>query len=180
VRWGRFDPVLSDSRPTRDPLLRRYLELHDGGDIAVRVATPSSGTTFRIELDGIALAGSVNVPNTGGWGTFQTVTIEDVMLAAGTDRVLRFVHETGGFNTNWIQFTLRAAIVASDYDGDGDVDQEDFGYFQACYSGTGVPYGPGCAAADLSGNGAVDQHDMEIFQACMSGANIPPEPNCGQ
>mgnify|MGYP003346391826 CR=1 FL=1 len=34
-----------------------------------------------------------------------------------------------------------------DFDGDGDVDQADFGRFQACFSGSGTGYGPGCEVA---------------------------------
>jgi len=35
--------------------------------------------------------------------------------------------------------------VAADLDHDGDVDQADFGIFQRCYSGEGVPAKPNCA-----------------------------------
>lgn len=36
------------------------------------------------------------------------------------------------------------ACKARDLDKDGDVDQKDFGMFQACYSGSGIPYNPYC------------------------------------
>ncbi len=35
--------------------------------------------------------------------------------------------------------------IAADFDRDGDVDQEDFGIFQRCYSGEGQPVDPACA-----------------------------------
>ena len=56
-----------------------------------------------------------------------------------------------------------------DFDHDGDVDQEDFGDFQACLSGPGVPYSPGCADADFNGDGYVDYDDFNAFQPCVSG-----------
>lgn len=36
------------------------------------------------------------------------------------------------------------ACAAMDLDGDGDVDQADFGLFQACYAPAGQPVPPGC------------------------------------
>ena len=35
--------------------------------------------------------------------------------------------------------------IPVDFDGDGDVDQDDFGVFQRCYSGAGNPADPACA-----------------------------------
>jgi hypothetical protein len=63
-----------------------------------------------------------------------------------------------------------------DLDYDGDVDQTDFGLFQACLTGSGEFYAPGCAAADMEGNGDgnVDQDDFGVFSACMGGANQAP------
>jgi len=60
-----------------------------------------------------------------------------------------------------------------------DVDQQDFGYFQACLSGAGVPLTDAdCFRALLDGDNDVDADDLGIFQRCMSGPNIPADPNC--
>jgi hypothetical protein len=68
-----------------------------------------------------------------------------------------------------------------DFDSDDDVDQEDFGYLQACFSGSDVPQNdPTCADAKLDGDDNVDHADFAIFQGCMSGPNIPVDPNCLQ
>ena len=67
------------------------------------------------------------------------------------------------------------------FDGDGDVDQTDFGTFQACLSGPGVAqWLPQCAAALLDSDGDVDGDDFGRFQACISGANTPSDPQCTQ
>ena len=63
---------------------------------------------------------------------------------------------------------------ASDFDKDGDVDQADFGYLQACLSGMGEPNSPLCVVADLSGDGDVDQIDLALFQSCLGGPNTSP------
>jgi len=65
-----------------------------------------------------------------------------------------------------------------DFDCDGDVDQEDFGLFQVCYSGPGREYPSGCENADFNADDDVDSDDFNIFQQCMGGANNPPAPEC--
>lgn len=62
----------------------------------------------------------------------------------------------------------------ADFDGDGDVDQTDFGIFQACLSGTGQTPEPGCEKADLNGDGDVDQPDFAQFYGCLGGPDQPP------
>ncbi|UCD28515.1 MAG: sulfatase-like hydrolase/transferase [Planctomycetota bacterium] len=64
--------------------------------------------------------------------------------------------------------------VFGDFDGDDDVDQEDFGHFQACFSGTGDLYGAGCKDADMDSDEDVDLVDFNIFHSCMAGANQSP------
>jgi len=66
------------------------------------------------------------------------------------------------------------ASAAADFDVDGDVDQADFGVFQACFSGPDVAYESGCEKADLTGNGAVDQADFALFRDCLGGADQVP------
>ena len=70
-------------------------------------------------------------------------------------------------------YSLPLAVLA-DFDDDGDVDQEDFGRFQACYSSTGDPAPAGCEDADLDSDSDVDRNDFGVFCSCMSGANLPP------
>lgn len=76
-------------------------------------------------------------------------------------------------------WSFRTRALAGDADGDGDVDQDDFGLFQACYSGPGAPPIPlECLFADLNGDEVVDQSDLATFRACLSGADVPAEPDC--
>jgi hypothetical protein len=64
--------------------------------------------------------------------------------------------------------------VQGDFDLDNDVDQADFGFFQACLSGSGVLLAEGCAPADLDGDGDVDGADFNLFRQCIAGAGRPP------
>jgi phosphatidylserine/phosphatidylglycerophosphate/cardiolipin synthase-like enzyme len=81
-------------------------------DLDIRVGSAGVGGTFHIEVDGVDKTGSISVPNTGGWQTWQTIRVSGVTLAAGT-QVWRVVMDTNGSNTtavgnfNWLQATLR-------------------------------------------------------------------------
>jgi hypothetical protein len=77
----------------------------------------------------------------------------------------------------------------ADADGDGDVDQSDFGVFQACYTGPGqgVPVEPAyCICLDRPAvatgepDGDVDQVDLTAFEACASGPFLAANPACEQ
>ncbi len=58
-----------------------------------------------------------------------------------------------------------------DQDGDGDVDQADYGRFQSCLGvPTLPPDDPECLAADLDSDGDVDHYDIPVFQACFGPA----------
>jgi len=67
--------------------------------------------------------------------------------------------------------------LIADFDGDGDVDQEDFGEFQAGISGPSVST-PDPEAGDFDGDGDADQDDFGMFQACVSGPNTPADAEC--
>ena len=56
---------------------------------------------------------------------------------------------------------------------DGAVDQDDFGAFQVCYTGTagGVP--TGCTCFDTNNDGVVDGTDLTAFLNCWTGPNVP-------
>ncbi|HTB51802.1 MAG TPA: carbohydrate-binding protein, partial [Ferruginibacter sp.] len=76
--------------------------------LQVRLASPNSGETLHVESDGVNISGTIAVPNTGGWQTWQTVTVTTPSLTAG-QHVLRIYEETLGFNINYITFTAIAA-----------------------------------------------------------------------
>jgi hypothetical protein len=64
--------------------------------------------------------------------------------------------------------------TAADFDQDGDVDHEDFGFLQRCFSSAGIGYQSACRKADLDNNNVVDIDDFNIFQQCMNGPNNLP------
>ena len=71
-------------------------------NILARVASTLSGRHFRLTVDGADVTGRIDVPNTGGWQTWTTVTVNNVELVAGP-RKLRLHFDTGDFNVNWVE-----------------------------------------------------------------------------
>lgn len=66
-----------------------------------------------------------------------------------------------------------------DFDHDGDVDQVDFGHFQACLTGSGFPQTDVlCFDTRLDADEDVDLDDFAVFQRCVSGANQPFNAGC--
>ncbi|HBA85152.1 MAG TPA: glycoside hydrolase family 5 [Verrucomicrobia bacterium] len=75
-------------------------------DITFSVATPNSGKTLQLRLDGNALTGVLTVPNTGGWDAWRTFTVQRVNLPQGTHTfTLSIVN--GGFDISKIVFVKR-------------------------------------------------------------------------
>lgn len=65
---------------------------------------------------------------------------------------------------------------------DGAVDQTDFAFFQACFSGN-APIGDpdSCRCFDVNGDQKIDVDDYEKFEACATGPGLgPPPAGCDQ
>ena len=72
--------------------------------INMRLASPIGSGKIEIHLDSVkgALTGTIIVPNTGGWQTWQTVT-QNISTVTGIHDIY-FTFTTPGFNINWWQF----------------------------------------------------------------------------
>ena len=73
--------------------------------VSLRLASPS-GVTDGLHIassSGANLSGNINVPNTGGWQTYTTVTAT-VTLPAG-QQTLTLDEDNGGFNIRYLTFT---------------------------------------------------------------------------
>lgn len=87
-------------------------------DVSVRVASPYSGKSFSILVDGADVSGAIPVPKTGGWQNWRTVTRPSIVLAAGTHRVT-VKASTDGFNLNWLSIIPAPAIIEAEDFQDG-------------------------------------------------------------
>ena len=110
-----------------------------------------------------------------------------IELEAGPDGAL-YLLEYGdggqdGAQLSRIEYLGEPIIVIDgpDFDNDGDIDQTDYGYFQRCYTGPGVPqHDPACQGIRFDADNDVDLDDFGVFQSCISGPNIPATPECLQ
>jgi len=108
------------------------------------------------------------------------IVANHVYDAVDTYTARLIVTDTDGL-TDTATIDIVVGFLTPDFDGDGDVDQEDFGHLQLCMTGHGgIQDHPDCLNARLDGDEDVDDIDLVIFQECMSGANIPYDPACMQ
>ncbi|TWT44226.1 hypothetical protein RAS1_06360 [Phycisphaerae bacterium RAS1] len=84
----------------------------------------------------------------------------------------RSAYEPNTTRWDYIRYGTIPADASGDYDSDGDVDADDFYFFEECALGDGVPSGPGCRFADFDADGDTDCDDWAEFAARWSG---PPE-----
>jgi len=184
VTWGKgWNIWMSRDVDTVDPLTPANLAAEAGNQqVYLAWANPE-----MIDLDRVRIVVRTDHPPTSP--TDGTVIL-DRSAEWGADS---FVHQgaTNGQTHYYAVFLTDKALNYStptvisatpfnpgDADRDGDVDQEDFGAFQLCLSGSFTPYESGCTWADLQTDGDVDGEDYIVFQNCMSGANIPANPEC--
>lgn len=85
-------------------------------NITLYAASPNSGTqTVKLYQDDM-LKAAFTVPNTGGWQTYQAITVNGVSLSTGSASVLKIESTTGGYNldkitiaTSTSQYTITAS-----------------------------------------------------------------------
>lgn len=81
--------------------LHYYVDLPTTGtyEIAFVVGTQADGDAVEVDVDGAAV-GTVSLPNTGSWNTFDTAVLGNVPLDRGP-HLLRLTF-TGGFNLDYV------------------------------------------------------------------------------
>ncbi|UCD30370.1 MAG: DUF3604 domain-containing protein [Planctomycetota bacterium] len=141
----------------------------------------ATGVAITADLSWAASDGATSYDvyfGTGSPGTFQgnqqETTFDPGVLDWDTDY---FWHIDAIYEGIVIEGTVWnfKTTKLGDFNNDNDVDQEDFGHFQQCLSGTGNPYQTGCSDADFNLDGDVDLSDFNQFNDCMNGANVPPD-----
>lgn len=197
------NPTIDLRRPVR---VRLRL---DSGSFRLSLGVRETGVDVPIGENGgasgtIEWVGATSVVPDGGPvgtlvsaepGVWQTITFSpslapvqpmtgDGYLSAAYDKgVLEHlaftVTDTVGPITVYLDGIEQPCPPKADFDGDGDVDQVDFGLLQGCMSGTSVPQNaPECQAAKLDTDGDVDRDDCNLFLMCLSSPGMPADPDC--
>lgn len=108
-----------------------------------------------------------------------TVHYSTASLAVGHYATVIRVSGNAANSPQDIVVTIDVHSVRPDYDGDGDVDQDDFGRLQKCYGGAGVIItDPECVDVSLDGDEDVDGDDFLVFENCISGSDVKADRNC--
>lgn len=150
--------------------------------IDIRLASQDTGGDFSIEFGGQDVTGTVEVPVTGGWQNWTTVSV-NVHLAGGV-QIMRFANGNSNdeYNINQFDFVLLAAD--GDCPGfDDNIDADGDGIADGCdqcegfddgvdLDGDGIPDGcdPLCGTrpvGDVDNSGGVDGADVGVFAALL-------------
>lgn len=114
---------------------------YGGGDydFRARVATPQNSKSFHVEVDGVNVTGTINVPNTGGWQTWTTTAIKSINNLSWGNHELRLKADTNNFNWNWVEVIPGAKFQAEDYTG-GSSAQQNVDYYDTTTGNSGGQY----------------------------------------
>ncbi len=135
------------------------------------VATGETPISFQWQKNGAGLSDGGHYSGTAT----PTLMIDD---ADSSDNGAYRCRVSGGCGTEFSDEAI-LKVAFADFDGDLDVDLEDFGHIQACMTGYGNPQtDPACLDARLDADADVDDTDLLIFHRCHSGAGVPADPNC--
>jgi hypothetical protein len=119
-----------------------------------------------------------NLTNGGHYSGCTTATLT-ISNTNGNDAANYRCAATGGCGNATSNAASLTVNQPGDFDGDGDVDLDDFAVLQKCLTGLYDPItDPSCVTVDLSADGHVDGTDLDRFKNCMSGAGIPANPGC--
>jgi hypothetical protein len=90
----------------KDDWLRYTVKVskNDSLTLTARVASPSDSTYFSILVDDKDIA-KIEVPNTGDWKNFETVSISVPAIAEGA-HVLKIRVDKPYFNLDWVEFAI--------------------------------------------------------------------------
>lgn len=76
----------------------------------IRVATDGAGKTISLDIDETTIANNITIPNTGGWQTWETVTIDDITLNAGEQIIRLTIGAEDYVNLNYMTFTGNTTV----------------------------------------------------------------------
>lgn len=175
-----------------------------GKRIAARLGLNMNNPDFLVEVQGVNgeisiekgyYLDSVEIPALGEWLSFNNVPVVLLDVASpegGTlDGIIgmnlfidyKIVVRGGGLvgmadPSLEVQF-MPPGPIDVDYDDDGDVDQDDFAFFQRCYTGRDIAQtDSACAGALLDRDTDVDEYDRQRFEECATAPGILAAPGC--
>ena len=71
-----------------------------------RFASPSAGTKIRLQVNGADVSSAITLPATGGYQSWSTYTLNDIIMNKGTQKIKVFFDKAGA-NFGYLSFTLQ-------------------------------------------------------------------------
>lgn len=89
----------------RGEWLAYTIEVNQPGlyDLHLRVAVNGSNRNIHVEIDDQDISGPIHLPNTGGWQSWQTISVNDLELGEGK-QVMKLVFNSDYLNINYMIF----------------------------------------------------------------------------
>ncbi len=82
-------------------------------NIDIRYASNQADGKFVLKLDGNIISSIITVPVTGGWQTWQTMTLQNIQLPAGKHSLMiQFL--SGGYNLNYFMFSSNVTGIKNE------------------------------------------------------------------
>ncbi|MDP4091160.1 MAG: carbohydrate-binding protein, partial [Bacillota bacterium] len=139
------------------------------GTYTVQYRISSPNTNGQIQLkNGTDILAATDVPNTGGWQNWQTITAT-VSLTAGS-QTLRVYASGKDFNLNWLDFEFAGSDngnpKSKDVNGDGAVNVKDLAAVSSLYN-VKVSDSGYDAKFDFNDDNMIDLYDLVIVSALM-------------
>jgi len=167
ARWKASLPVI-DQQPTS-----QVSPLGQAVQFNVLASATTGTLSYQWRKDGVALTDGGNISG----ATTATLTVDPVGLGDAGSYDVVVSDDCASIAGNAALLTIM--FPPGDFDLDGDVDQDDFGRFQACLSGDTVPQGlPECRPAHMDGDSDVDKNDVALFLQCLSGPDVLADVDC--
>lgn len=164
------------SLPNTPVILSHPLDqaLDHGGTINLSVeATGTAPLSYQWQKDGIDLAD-------GGRRSGVLTPALTIIEATGSDNGAYRCRVSNPYDA----VTSNEALVkvrSPDMDRDDDVDMDDFGILQACFTGSGEELtDPACERAKLDSDSDIDGEELNRFKKCLAGPGVLPPPTCMQ
>ena len=123
---------------------------------------------------------SANVTNGGHYSgcTTATLTISSASDADEGNYRCVVTADCGSVTSNEAALVVNPPGPPGDFDGDEDVDQEDYAVLQNCLGVTNPLQDPTCGPADLNVDNLINNTDVALFIGCMSGPDIQASLDC--
>lgn len=140
---------------------------------------PTLSWTAGVAADSHDVYFGTNAGTMVRYGNQLTTSFAPGVLQAATRYCWRVDEVNSAGTTPGEVWEFTTAPVPPDFDGDGDVDLEDYGHLQICISGSNVVQAEvGCADTRLDGDLDVDADDLQLFQNCLGGPDVHAPPLC--